>query len=117
MSWTEHITNREVLRKAGSERSLLNTIRKQQLKFLGHIMRKEGLENLTLTGQIEGKRSRGRQRLIYLEGLNNWVAEQMKQEDRPSGMTKSRMLSTTRDRKLWRTMKDMVPRERERLSE
>ena len=25
-------------------------------------MRKEGLENLTLTGKIEGKRSRGRQR-------------------------------------------------------
>lgn len=35
---------------------LAHRIRKKQLKFLGHIIRKEGLENLTLTGHIEGKR-------------------------------------------------------------
>ena len=98
------MSNQEVLRKAGSKRNLLKTIRRQQLKFLGHTMRKEGLENLTLTGQTEGKRSQGWQRLTYFKGLNNWVAEQMKQGDRPLGMTKSRILRTTRDRKLWRIM-------------
>lgn len=36
-------------------------LRKGQLKFPGHIMRKQGLENLTITGQIDGKRSREKQ--------------------------------------------------------
>ena len=62
IAWSDHVTNEEVLRRARRERSLMISIRKRQLQFLGHIMRKEGLENLTLTGRIEGKRSRGRQR-------------------------------------------------------
>lgn len=28
------------------------------MKFLGHVMREEGLENLTFTSHIEGKRER-----------------------------------------------------------
>ena len=32
----------------------------RQLEFMGHITRKEGLENLALTGKIVGRRSRGR---------------------------------------------------------
>ena len=55
ISWTEHTTNEEVLRKTGAERSLIKTCRKRQL-FLGHIMRKERLENLSLTGCNEGKK-------------------------------------------------------------
>ena len=50
ISWTDHVINEEVLRKAGKERSLMKFIRKRQLQFLGHIMRKEGLENLITTG-------------------------------------------------------------------
>lgn len=37
------------------------------------IMRKEGLENLILTGQFEGKRDRGKQCITYLVSL---MAEQ-----------------------------------------
>ena len=55
ISWTDHLTNEEVLRKAKTERSLIKTIRKRQLRFLSHIMRKEGLENLILAGYIDGK--------------------------------------------------------------
>ena len=38
----------------------MKRIRKRQLEFLGHITRKEKLENLMVTGKIEAKRSRGR---------------------------------------------------------
>ena len=58
--WTDHVTNKEVLKKIGTERKLLPTVRKRQLEFLGHVMRKESVENLMLTGCIEGKKSRGR---------------------------------------------------------
>ena len=51
--WTDHVTNEEVLKKIGTERKLLLAVRKRQLEFLGYVMRKESLENLTLT--LHGK--------------------------------------------------------------
>ena len=63
--------NLEVLRAAaGVQRTLMNTIRQRQLNFLGHVMKRRGLENLLVTGKVEGRRARGRQRLKYLE----WIA-------------------------------------------
>ncbi len=58
-----------------TKRRLILNIRKRQLKFLGHIMRKEGLENLILTGRIEGKRDKGNQRVTFLAGLSKWMTE------------------------------------------
>ena len=42
--WTARETNEAVLNRAGIERSLIKTVRRRQLKFLGHILRSEGLE-------------------------------------------------------------------------
>jgi len=36
---------------------------------LGHVSRKHGLQNLMVTGRIEGRTARGRQRLKYLDSL------------------------------------------------
>ena len=38
ISWTEHNSNEGVLRRAGTERILLNSIRKRQMEFSGHVM-------------------------------------------------------------------------------
>ena len=65
ISWTK-ITNEKVLALAGIKRSLMETIRKRQLTFVGHIIRENGLERLCLEGKIEGRKARGRQRLTYL---------------------------------------------------
>ena len=51
--WTE-----EVLTRAGVQRKMIREMLIRQLKFMGHITRKEGLENLALTGEIVGRRSR-----------------------------------------------------------
>src|ERR1041385_1911783 len=69
IAWTEHASNVNVLRKAKAKRELVINIRKRQLKFLGHIMRKEDLEEIIVTGKIDGKRSRGRQGLMYASSL------------------------------------------------
>ena len=69
LSWLEKISNERVLYMVGMERSLLVTIRRGQLQFVGHVVRKEGFEKLVLERNINGKRQRGRQRLKYLEGL------------------------------------------------
>lgn len=38
-------------------------------------MRKEGFENLILTGPTEGRRSIEKQRVTYLRNLYEWIAE------------------------------------------
>ena len=93
ISWTERMTNKEVLERAGIKRFLLKAIRKRQLEFLGHVMRKEGLENLSVTGKINGKRSRGRQRLTYIASISRWM-----------NATEQEVLNTTKDRKKWKSM-------------
>ena len=103
ISWTEHMKNEEVLRKAGAERSLIKTIRKRQLKFLGHIMRKEGLGNQCLTGCIKGTRSRGRQCLTYLGSLSKWTIEQVPEREKEK-MKELQLLRATNERKWWRAM-------------
>ena len=57
ISWTDRITNEEVLGRVNQQRTLLRVIRKRQMEFLGHVIRRE-----KITGMIEGRRSRGRQR-------------------------------------------------------
>lgn len=69
ISWVKKLSNEKVLKLVKEDRSLLVTIRKRQLSFMGHVMRKNGLERLVIEGKIEGKRQRGRQRMTFLEGL------------------------------------------------
>ena len=96
ISWTEKKTNIAVLNEAGINRSLIQTIRKRQMQFLGHLNRHKGLEHLVLTGKIEGTRSRGQQRLNFLNCLNLWVTN--KEKDNIS------FLRVSEDREEWRTM-------------
>lgn len=50
---------------------------KRVLKFLRHIVKKDGFENLILTGQIEGKRAKEKERTTYLANLSEWVVGQV----------------------------------------
>ena len=67
LSWTKKVTSEEVLKRVGKGRTLMKRIRKRQLEFLRHIVRKEKLDNLAVTEKIEGKRSRGLQRSTFME--------------------------------------------------
>ncbi|XP_042883267.1 uncharacterized protein LOC122260182 [Penaeus japonicus] len=103
ISWVDHVSNEAVLRKAGVERMVMKNIQKRQLEFVGHIMRKNKYENLALTGRIEGKRSRGRQRITYLNSLSTWMAGQIPESER-SRVMGLEMLKTSKNRELWRSM-------------
>ena len=48
ISCTKKITSEKVLELASNKRSLMETIRKRQLSFVGHIIRENGLERLCL---------------------------------------------------------------------
>ena len=69
ISFSEHMCYEEALMKVETDRCLIKNIRKRQLEFLSHILRKDGLVNLCTTGFVDGKRSRGRQHITLLDSL------------------------------------------------
>ena len=70
----------------------------RQLKFMGRITRKEGLENLALTGKIVGRRSRGRRRILLMDSLQKLLEERGVKE---LGVV---MIQKARNRGLWNSM-------------
>ena len=62
ISYKDMVTNEEVLRRSNVDKTLMKDIVKRQIELFGHVIRKEELENLVVTGFIEGKRAIGRQR-------------------------------------------------------
>lgn len=56
VSWTERISNEEVVWRMDCGRELLIHVRGRQMRFVGHL-RREGKENLSLTGRIPGSRA------------------------------------------------------------
>lgn len=69
-------------------------IRKGQLKFIWHIMRKVGLENLTLTSHIEDKVKTAYNLLILLESMFS----------RRGFRTDNKKMKFTNIYELWKTM-------------
>src|SRR6218665_1696538 len=68
ISWTEHISNEEVLTLVVEERSLISTIRARQRNWMGHLLRGDSLQREIMEGRMEGKRGRRRPRQNYWTG-------------------------------------------------
>ena len=69
ISWTERVRNEEVLRRVGEERTLINTIWRRKARWTGHVIRSEGLLRTVIEGRAEGKRPRGRKRMMMLDDI------------------------------------------------
>lgn len=93
--WTARRSNTEVLEMVGEERKLMRVVRLRQMNFFGHVMRREGMENLIVTGMVEGTRGRGRPRLKYVDGLVELAR---------GNMTKGQFIRATRKREDWKSM-------------
>ena len=87
-------TNVKVVEEAGLTRSLVNRISKQQATFVGHILRRKGLEHLVITGKMEGRRGRGRQREQMIDSLAAWM-----DIDKTASA-----ISAVKDRAVWKDM-------------
>ena len=71
ISWTEHQSNEEVLRKVQEERTLMNTIRKRQTNWIGHILRGDSLLKTVMEGRMLGKKVAGRPRIMMLDWMED----------------------------------------------
>src|SRR6218665_1535330 len=82
ISWTEHISNEEVLTLVGEERSLtcISTIRARQRNWMGHLLRGDSLQREIMEGRMEGKRGRGRPRQKLLDWMMSEGYGKLKEE-------------------------------------
>jgi hypothetical protein len=93
ISWTDHVRNEEVLLRVKEQRNIQHEIRKWKAKWLGHILRRNCLQQQVIEGKMKGgievKGRRGRRSRKQLDDLK---------ERRGYSHLKEEAL----DRKMWR---------------
>jgi hypothetical protein len=62
ISWTDMVSNEEVLERMSVRRTLWSSIKKRRNEWIGHVLRHGGLLGLIIEGCVEGKNARGRPR-------------------------------------------------------
>ena len=68
--WTARRSNQPILKEISPECSLEGLMLKLKLQYFGHLMRRaDSFKKTPMLGKIEGERSRGRQRMRWLDGI------------------------------------------------
>ena len=74
VSWLRR-SNQSILKEINPEYSLEGLMLKLKLQYFGNLMqRADSLEKTLMLGQIEGRRTRGRQRMRWWEGITDSMA-------------------------------------------
>ena len=70
--WNARRSNQSILKEISLEYSLKGVMLKLKLQYFGHLMRRTDLyEKILMLGKTEGRRRRGQQRMIWLDGITN----------------------------------------------
>ena len=68
--WTARRSNQSILKEISLGSSLEGLMLKLKLQYFGHLMwRADSLKKTLILGKIEGRRSRGQQRMRWLDGI------------------------------------------------
>jgi len=85
-SWTDMVTNDEVLERMSERRTLWSSVKKMGNEWIGHVLRHGGFLGIILEGCVEGKNARGRPRTKYMrqiikdQGCNSYGETKRKAE-------------------------------------
>ena len=72
--WTARRSNQFILKETSPEYSLEGQMLKLKLQYVGHLMgRTDSFEKTLMLGKVEGRRSRGRRRMRWLDGITDSI--------------------------------------------
>ena len=70
--WTSRSSNQPILKEINADYSLEGLRLKLKLHYFGHLMQRPvSLKKSLILGKIEGRRRRGQQRKVWLDGITN----------------------------------------------
>ena len=104
ISWTQKVTNEEVISRIAPNITLEAMVLKQKLTYFGHVMRNEfGIGRDIMLGRTEGSRRRGRQRTRWIQEVINSTGKKL-----------AELKDLAKNRKVWKRVVHDVTRGRPR---
>ena len=105
--WTARRSNQSILKEISPGISLEGMMLKLKLQYFGHLMRRaDSLEKTLMLGGIGGRRTRGQQRMRWLDGMTDSMH-----------MSLGELRVLVRDREAWRATIHGVAKSWTRLSD